>query len=278
MSEKSPLFISAMELLGHSVELLELKDAKKNKFVVLHLSNAIELLMKDMVIDIGESIFERKSKMTINIWAAFDILEKRGVTIVNRPKIELLIDDRNAIQHKFGYPSEELVFYYLELVIDFFRACISQRYTTVFDDVALSYFSPSGIVLVGVKPNDDLAKADAIAKYDLLSGVAMAYGVLEAKVENLLGQEGDSRPVMIWHNALFDRLLKLLNPNDLEGRKPQDYFNSIRQLRNIAVHRQHHEIAAMESKMREGLSDIKKFIAAIDAVPEEKIQAIRNLE
>ena len=47
MSEKSPLFISSMELLGHAVELLELDDDKKNKFIVMHLSNAVELLMKD---------------------------------------------------------------------------------------------------------------------------------------------------------------------------------------------------------------------------------------
>src|SRR6266446_2129475 len=149
MSEKSPLFISAMELLSHAVELLEQKNPKKNKFVVLHLSNAVELLLKDMVIDFGGSIFENNGKTTINIWSAFNALEKYGLTVPNKPQIEILIDDRNVIQHKFGYPSEESVVYYLGIVVDLFRDCIAKRYAADFDDIATSYFSPSGLILVG---------------------------------------------------------------------------------------------------------------------------------
>lgn len=73
MSDKSPLFISSMELLGHAVELLELDDEKKNKFIVLHISNAVELLLKDMVIDIGQSIYESNNKNTIVVWKAFSM-------------------------------------------------------------------------------------------------------------------------------------------------------------------------------------------------------------
>jgi hypothetical protein len=260
-----------MELLGHSVELFEQKNAKKNKFAVLHLANAVELLLKDMVIDFGGSIFENNGKSTINIWSAFKALESYGMTFPKKPQIEILIDDRNVIQHKFGYPSEESVVYYLDIGIDLFRDCISQWYGTDFDDIAPSYFSQSGLVLVGVNPKSDLAKADAIAKYDALSGVAMAYGVLEAKVSQLLGHKTDARPIMIWHDPRFYKLLKELKAEDLDGQKPKAYFDSIRQLRNVAVHRQHHDTGSMEPLMREGLLKIKKLVAAIEAVPEAKI-------
>jgi len=198
------------------------------------------------------------------------------LTFSKKPQIEILIDDRNVIQHKFGYPSEESVVYYLDIVVETFRDCISKRYGADFDDIAESYFSSSGLVLVGVNPKSDLAKADAIAKYDVLSGVAMAYGVLEAKVSHLLGHDGDSRPIMIWHDPRFYKLLKEVNPHDLDGEKPKAYFDSIRQLRNIAVHRQHHDTSSMEATMREGLSKIKKLIAGIEAIPEAKLQAIRE--
>lgn len=276
MSEKSPLFISAMELLGHAVELFEQKTAKKNKFIVLHLSNAIELLLKDMVIDLGDSIFENNGKATINIWSAFRVLESHGMTFPKKPQIEILIDDRNIVQHKFGYPSEESVVYYLDIVVDVFRDCISQRYGAEFDDIAPSYVSQTGLVLLGVNPKSDLAKADAIAKYDILSGVAMAYGVLEDKVSQLLGHQTDVRPIMIWHDRRFFRLLKEVKPGDLDGETPAAYFDSIRKLRNVAVHRQHHDTDSMEPTMREGLLKIKKLIAAIEAVPELKLQAIRE--
>ena len=133
MSERSPLFISAMELLGHALELMEVNDDKKNKFIVLHLSNAVELLLKDMVIDVGQSIYESNNKNTIVVWKAFSILESHGITIRQRPNIEMLIDDRNVIQHKFSYPSRESVLYYLDVVIEMFRSCMSNQYTIEFD-------------------------------------------------------------------------------------------------------------------------------------------------
>ena len=70
------------------------------------------------------------------------------------------------------------------------------------------------------------------------------------------------------------KLLKEVKSEDLDGEKPKAYFDAIRQLRNVAVHRQHHDTDSMESTMREGISKIKKLIAAIEAIPEAKIQAI----
>lgn len=275
MSEKSPLFISAMELLSHGVELLEQNDGKKNKFVVLHLSNAVELLLKDMVIDCGESIYENNGKTTINIWTALKILEKNGTCISKKPHIEMLIDDRNVIQHKFGYPSKECVIYYLEIVVELFRECLSNRYDVEFNDIAPEYFSESGLLLIGASKKSEFDTVYAIAKYDLLSAVATAYSLLEAKVYRLLGHEHDTRPVMIWHDQRFFDLLKCLDKGHIDGENPKKYFDSIRQLRNIAVHRQHHEVDSMVNEMNEGISKIEKLILALDSISELQLQEIR---
>ncbi len=197
MSEKSPLFISSMELLGHALELLEMNDDKKYKFIVLHLSNAVELLLKDMVIDIGQSIFDSNNKNTIVVWKAFSILESHGVQIKQRPHIEILIDDRNVIQHKFGYPSRETVLYYIEFVIDLFRSCMHERYSIEFDEIAEEYFSENGLKLIGLREKDVFSKIDAIAKYDKLSAISTAYSLLEKKLLELLGHDDTTKPVMI---------------------------------------------------------------------------------
>ena len=276
MSEKSPLFISAMELLGHAVELLEIGDDKKNKFIILHLSNAVELLMKDMVIDIGQSIYESNNKNTIVIWKAFSILESHGITIKQRPNIEMLIDDRNVIQHKFGYPSRESVLYYLDFVIELFRNCMRDHYPIEFDEIAEEYFTRTGLQLIGVGESGVFSKVDAIAKYDLLSAVSTAYSLLEAKVYDLLGHDESSRPVMIWHDRRFYSLLNAIDRSLIDNESPKTYFDSIRQMRNISVHRQHHKPDEHQEEMVAGLKKIKNLYKAINSLPDEAVQKVVN--
>lgn len=275
MSEKSPLFISSMELLSHAVELLEQDDGRKNKFVVLHLSNAVELLLKDMVIDCGESIYEANSKTTINIWTSLKIVEKHGFSLSKRPHIEMLIDDRNVIQHKFGYPTKECVVYYLDIVIETFRECLKNRYDIEFNDVAKEYFSESGLLLVGASRKSEFETVKAIAKYDLLSGVATAYSLLEAKVHHLLAYNANSRPTMIWHDPRFYSMLKAIDRGLINGQNPKAYFDEIRKLRNLAVHRQHHDVSAEGDAASNGIEKIEKLIMALDAIPESQLEAIR---
>jgi hypothetical protein len=45
MSDKSPLFVSTSELLAHAIELYFEGIERNYKFVILHLANAIELIL-----------------------------------------------------------------------------------------------------------------------------------------------------------------------------------------------------------------------------------------
>lgn len=277
MSEKSPLFISSMELMGHAVELLELDDDKKNKFIVMHISNAVELLLKDMVIDIGQSIYESNNKNTIVVWKAFSILESQGIKIKQRPNIEMLIDDRNVIQHKFGYPSRESVLYYIDFVVDLFRECMQNYYSIEFDEIAEEYFSENGMQLIGLGNENVFSKVDAIAKYDMLSAISTAYSLLEAKAHELLRHDESSKPIMIWHDKRFYSLLKLIDPSVMENKRPREYFDSIRQLRNLSVHRQHHKLQEHDKDLDDGLKKIKNLYNALSEISEVEIEkAVKN--
>ncbi|WP_200884311.1 MULTISPECIES: hypothetical protein [Shewanella] len=66
MAIESPLFQSAMELLGHSFTHYNGQKELDRKLVILHLANAIELILKDLVLDSGESIY-KSPKETITI-------------------------------------------------------------------------------------------------------------------------------------------------------------------------------------------------------------------
>jgi len=146
MNSESPLFISSLELIAHAIELHSYNNRKKFKFVILHLANAIELILKDLLIKNNVSIYSvPNSSQTINIWKAFEELGQLGIHIPERPVIELLIDDRNNIQHKFGFPDEQMVNYYLENVISFFKRFIEDEYELNFLD-ALELYLPENSI------------------------------------------------------------------------------------------------------------------------------------
>lgn len=276
MSEQSPLFISALELLGHSVELLESNDDKKNKFIILHLSNAVELILKDMIIDMGLSIYdEGNGKNTINIWKSFKMLENQGVHFTQKPYLEMLIDDRNHIQHKFGFPSKESVVYYLDKTIDFFKDVFEKYYSVSFYDLSDEYFTENGKKLIGLSENM-FVQAETISKYDPLSGLSMAYSLFEKYILDLLKIEKSERPIMIWHDKRFFKLLNNVDRSLIDNQYPRDYFKSIRKARNISVHRQHHDIEGNMQLIQDSLKNIEKLKQAIDAIPTDIIDDIRR--
>jgi hypothetical protein len=150
------------------------------------------------------------------------------------------------------------------------------HYPIEFDEIAEEYFTKSGLRLIGVGEADVFAKVDAIAKYDLLSAVSTAYSLLEAKVYEILGHDESSRPVMIWHDRRFYSLLKAIDKSQIDNEPPKSYFDSIRQMRNISVHRQHHKPEEHQEDMAVGLAKIKKLYQAIGKLPEEEIQKVIN--
>ena len=77
MAIESPLFQSAMELFGHSLTHYNGKNELDRKLVILHLANAVELILNDLVLDCGESIY-KSPKETITIHGCLSALEAKG--------------------------------------------------------------------------------------------------------------------------------------------------------------------------------------------------------
>jgi hypothetical protein len=92
----------------------------KEKFAgLLHIDQAIELLLKERVRCGGKSIY-KNPKETISIWGAYDILEKElNCKIPEKPDLELLHEERNNIQHKYANPSPEDAAFHVESAMKF---------------------------------------------------------------------------------------------------------------------------------------------------------------
>jgi DNA-directed RNA polymerase subunit F len=77
------------------------------KFAVLHLDQAIELLLKEKVRKGGKSIY-KNPKETISIWEAYRILEEElHCEIPEKADLELIYEERNTIQHKYANPDPD---------------------------------------------------------------------------------------------------------------------------------------------------------------------------
>ncbi len=76
------------------------------KFALLHIDQAIELILKECVRAGGRSIY-KNPKETITIYGAYDILDELHIAIPERPDLELLHEERNNIQHKYANPSPD---------------------------------------------------------------------------------------------------------------------------------------------------------------------------
>ena len=144
MAPISPLLRSAFEVLEHSLYHYFRSDTSLDrKFALLHLDQAIELLLKERVRKSGTSIYLKNKKETISTWEAFEILAGKGCRIPERADLELLHDDRNDIQHRYSMPSPEVAVFHMENAIRFVERFLKDEFTIdIRSLLSIEYISP----------------------------------------------------------------------------------------------------------------------------------------
>lgn len=239
MSYKSPLFRSGLELYAVAVELYA--TATKNpatrqrncKVAILHLANAVELILKDTLLDLGQSIY-KSPKETIGIWDAFRLHEQYGIDVPGKAHIELLIDDRNTIQHRFGFPDEQATFFYIDEVGKFLRHFLKDRYDLHFDDEIPNYLDSSYLPIIGVAATPKV-RVTAMFKLSPSTAVVEAFKDLEEKLLCFYpGREGEI-PLSL-SRKLLPRILTALVEAKLLPAEALDKFEQLTRVRNAAVH------------------------------------------
>jgi hypothetical protein len=103
------------------------------KFAILHVDQAVEMLLKERV-RVGHKSILKNPKETISIWDSYRILEEElNVTIPERPDLELLHEERNQIQHKYANPSAEDTAFHIEKAVLFIRRFLKEELGTDMD-------------------------------------------------------------------------------------------------------------------------------------------------
>lgn len=124
----SPLLRSAFEVLEHGLwHFFRSTTSTDMKFALLHVDQAVELLLKERVRCGGKSIY-KSPKETITIWGAYSILEgELHCTIPEKANLELLHEERNSIQHKSSNPSAEDAAFHIANAMQFINRFVKDE-------------------------------------------------------------------------------------------------------------------------------------------------------
>ncbi len=237
MAIESPLFQSAMELLGHSLTHYNGKNELDRKLVILHLANSVELILKDLVLDSGESIY-KSSKETITIHGCLSALESKGVKLPFLNKIELLIDERNALQHRFGSPNQLTSIFYMNIAQEFFKEVLKKHYGLDYNEVIAQFADEQALAALKLsEPSNDqeLEKLQELARLHPLGALLSAWSYFERTTDAFLDSAGlaygPRRP--FYMELSRGRLEKygVDMPADLRAK-----IDTMRHIRNIAAH------------------------------------------
>ena len=115
-------------------------------------------------------------------------LERQNVSIPQKHIIELLIDERNTLQHRFGSPNTVMVKYYFDNCLRFFEEFMNAAFglelreylSNLLDETTIAYLYPSSEV-----SRDILLQARQVARIHPSSAIMTAWIELEKKVGDL---------------------------------------------------------------------------------------------
>lgn len=266
MAIESPLFQSSMELLGHSISHFNGTSELDRKLVILHLSNSVELLLKDMVLDGGDSIY-KNPKETITIHGCIELLRARKTAIPYINKLELLIDEQNALQHRFGSPNELTAIFYMNVALEFFKSILKQHYGQEFDEILSQFTDEKDLMAFKMRePSNDseLENLKKLGKVHPLGALLSAIAYLEKTILQFavkVGIEDEMLRRPSWA-PISGRYLEI-NGIELPAQL-RERLDNTRRLRNLAAHGRAEPtkddvIAAISS-----IEELERFLAGVD--------------
>lgn len=134
MAQTSPILRFALEVLTHALETYAHATPRHRKMAVLALAQAVELAIKAALVENNVPIFEKAGR-TLNTHDALTNLAKLwNVERINgHARIELLIDERNAIQHRYGNVDDVGLDYHMETTFDLLRLVLKEEFDTDLD-------------------------------------------------------------------------------------------------------------------------------------------------
>ena len=255
-----------MELFGHSFSHFNALEELDRKLVILHLANAIELILKDLVLDTGVSIY-KGPKETITIHGAITALKDQSIEVPFLNKIELLLDERNALQHRFGSPNELTTIFYMNIAQDFFREVLLKQYDQDYEEIISQFVDEKELAAFQMREPSGEAELENLRKLSNvhpLGALLSAVSYLEKAIMSFgdeVGLEENLRRYSAMR-GLSHRMLEqygVVIPGPLRER-----LDETRRLRNMAAHGRKEPSKHEVNEVISTIEEFEKFLCDID--------------
>ena len=247
MAYTSPLFQSSFDLFSHSIEHFNLGTERDRKFVIMHLANAVELIFKDLMLDLGLSIY-KNPKETITITGAIETLSKdKGIKIPHLNKLELLIDERNALQHRYGFPNELTTIFYMEATYSFFQEFLKENYSLDIEIVLKDFLKEEDLAIFNLRSvttQTELEKLNKLTKIHPVGALLSLFAYFEGKMNGIReiimnSAVDDERDMRLSLFRFFnpDSFIRILNEYEVQLDEPtRRSLIEFRNVRNQVAH------------------------------------------
>jgi hypothetical protein len=239
--DSSPLMKSALEVLCHSIEHFVANSPRDYRLAVLHLAQAVELSAKAILVEHNEPIYDARNESKTLTWR--QCLERLGTlwNLERAPqmaRLELLIDERNGMQHRFGTVDSLTIDYHMGSVFAFFEILMNREFGADLDTFLRENLAEDVWRRCRYIKDESLSRIDRakslVTEGDTTSGLLEAFAALETAAISASARIQEKRP-----RSSLDVLMKYAARLAEVGALTRDDVQRVAQLyrlRNAAVH------------------------------------------
>lgn len=134
MAQTSPILRFALEVVHHALENYSTDSPRRKKMAVLNLAQSVELAVKAALVENNVPIYDKGGRTLVVHDALTHLAKLWNVERVEyHARIELLVDERNSIQHRYGTVDDVSLDYHMETTFCILRAVLAQEFDTGLD-------------------------------------------------------------------------------------------------------------------------------------------------
>jgi len=224
---QSPMFKHAVESFQHGLEHHLDGSERSRKFALLHIDQAVELMLKEKIVQLGKSIYKTDGS-TLSLHESFRSL--KDMSLPEQPRLEELHDLRNTVQHKGLTPDAESTKFYIETAYFFIKRFLQEELGVRFgaiipDNCRIPMEGPKIRDVNGVLSLLQLAKDMA----DPAEKILTTYTALERAIDSIA--EPSDAPI-----SFRGTFRQIMEGKGESPEKIKPYLGKILSLRSQVVH------------------------------------------
>lgn len=273
MVSNSPILRFALEVLERGLTDAVSERPRDGKMAVLALAQTVELVVKASLVEANIPIYTKDNKTIVIHEGLTQLAQHLGIErLPMHARIQLLVDERNAIQHKYGSVDQVTLDYHLDTVFQFLRDVLATQFDLDLDAWLREESDPEVVKkLRFVLPAPATAlETTAPAESKELSATIefiSAFVAFETVVRTVLENGGLDASQM---GSSLDLVMKALGNVDDPDAELLKALPKVYKLRNSVIHGAH---SPSDAEVSAALPIITQASDAMTRVPHEVLKA-----